>query len=290
MAAAAEGVTKSLDGGSVWGANKITTSTTVGDNPDGSHAARLTNYPVSNLKNPLRTKTTRVTYNDNVGASYDITFVFGTAISLTSFGIAFVDWNLPKSSSTITIHAGSSTSYGTTWGINPYVGDNGVARYYLSTPTSGSASTATHWKVSFAGDYSIVESYLEIGKIVFSNYIDLTIATPFGRTLNDPSVYASSYSGQVYADPKLSYNTITMSTSPMSSSTMYPLQESLRGIGVVNTIVDIHGSSASTDGGNTVDVLDKASSYYGRLHKGIKSNIQGYNNTKLGLSFSEARK
>jgi hypothetical protein len=283
-------VTKALDGGAVWGANYITTSTTVADDPDGSHASRLTNYPVSNLKNPLRTKTTRVTYNDNASATYDITFVFGTAVPLASLGLAFVDWNLPASTRDIVVHAGSGTGYGTTWTIDPYVGDNGVARYYLDTFSGASITSATHWKISFADDYSISESYLEIGEIVLATYIDVDISTPFGRTVQNPSTYATSYGGQEYVDEKNFFNAIALNTTPMNSTSLYTLQNSIAAVGSAHTILDVHAASASVNGGTTVSTLDKASTYYGRLHKGIKTSIKGFNNSTLSLSFGEARK
>jgi len=284
-------VTKALDSGAVWGANKVTSSTTVSATVDGTNAVALANYPASNLKNPLRTKTTRVTYNDDASATYDVEFVFGTAIPVASLGLAFVDWNLPASSRDIVVHAGSSTSYGTTWTIKPYQGDNGVARYYLDTQTPASSITeATHWKIAFANDYSISETYLEIGEIVFATYIEMEISTPFARTVQNPSSYASSYGGQEYVDEKSFFNSIALNTTPMNTTELYALEKSVIAIGAGHTVLDVHAAQASVDGGATVTTTDQASTYYGRLHKGVKTNIKGFNNATLGLTFGEARK
>jgi hypothetical protein len=285
------GVTKALDGGAVWGANQVTTSTTVTPNVTNG-AAVLTNYPVSNLKNPLRTKTTRVTYDDS-DDTFDIVFDFGTAVSVTA--IAFVDWNVPNSSNLVKIYADAdNTSWdGPRWDIFPYQGDNGVARYYLDTASDGAAiSSARYWKIAFSGDYSIVESYLEIGEIVFASYIDVDISTPFGRTVQNPSTYATSYGGQEYVDEKNFFNAIALNTTPMNSTSLYTLQNSIAAVGSAHTILDVHASDAGIGdtASSTQGILNLASTYYGRLHKGIKTSIKGFNNSTLSLSFGEARK
>ena len=285
------GVTKAISNGAVWGKNQITTSTTVTATV-ANGAAVLSNYPVSNLKNPLRTKTTRVTYDDS-DDTLDLVFDFGAAVSVTA--IAFVDWNLPDGTNLVKVHADANDTNwddGPRWDLSPYEGDNGVARYYLDTASDGTAiSSARYWKIAFAGDYSIVESYLEIGEIVFATYIDIDISTPFGRTVNNPSTYATSYGGQEYVDEKNFFNTIALNTTAMTSDELYTLQNSITAIGSEHTILDVHGASASTDGAaSTPGVMDKASSYYGRLRKGVKTNIKGYKNATASLTFNEARK
>ena len=286
------GVTKSLDGGAVWGRNYITTSTVIAPLV-GSGASLLSNYPVSNLANPLRTKTNRVTF-DETNDTYSITFTFNSSVSVTNLAVAFVDWNLPAQNSVPVTIAGLAGSTSPSWLVYPYATDNGVCRYYLDAKSSGSTITgATSWKVIFDANsvgYGL-DGFLEIGEIVFSTYIDVDISTPFARTLVNPSVYATSYGGQEYADEKNMFNNIGVNTTPMNSTEMYTLQESIKQIGSAHTILDIHASSASTDGAYTTPVvLDKESTYYGRLKNGIKASIKGFNNAGLGLSFSEARK
>ena len=77
----------------------------------------------------------------------------------------------------------------------------------------------------------------------------------------------------------------------MTQTEMFPLQTVIDTLGPAHTIFDAHASSASTDGAATAPVvLDKASSYYGRLSGGMKTQIKGANNTIVGLTFNEARK
>lgn len=288
------GVTKALDGGAVWGANQVTTSTTITPSPGGG-AAVLTNYPLSNLKNPFRTKTHRVTF-DETDDTYALTFTFNSSLPVSGIAVAFVDWNLPAQANVPVSILGLAGAVSPSWIVYPYATDNGVCRYYLDTRSAGSEITgALNWKVQFdaaagsGGGYGL-DGYLEIGEIVFATYIDVDIATPFGRTVQNPSTYATSYGGQEYVDEKNFFNAIALNTTPMNSTSLYTLQNSIAAVGSAHTILDVHAASASVDGGTTVSTLDKASTYYGRLHKGIKTSIKGFNNSTLSLSFGEARK
>ena len=288
------GVTKSLDGGAVWGANLIKTTTVVEASYAGG-ASALSNYPVSNLLNPLRTKTARFNYDSGASTSVSIYLTFAEAVAIDKLAIAFVDTNIIQQSKHIYVKAMASAASETCqWPVYTYVGDNGVQRYYLDTPDDGTApATTTEMKIVFGGNaLATSDGYLEIGEIVLATYIDVDISTPFARTLVNPSVYATSYGGQEYADEKNMFNNIGVNTTPMNSTEMYTLQESIKQIGSAHTILDIHASDAGIGDTalSTQGTLNLASTYYGRLKKGIKASIKGFNNAGLGLSFGEARK
>jgi len=288
------GVTKSLDGGAVWGANLIKTTTVVEASYAGG-ASALSNYPVSNLLNPLRTKTARFNYDSGASTSVSIYLTFAEAVAIDKLAIAFVDTNIIQQSKHIYVKAMASAASETCqWPVYTYVGDNGVQRYYLDTPSSGTApATTTEMKIVFGGNALVTsDSYLEIGEIVLANYIDVDISTPFGRTVQNPSAYAASYGGQEYVDEKNFFNTISFNTTPMNSTSMYTLQNSIAAVGSAHTILDVHASDAGIGNAasSTQGILNLASTYYGRLHKGIKTSIKGFNNSTLSLSFSEARK
>tara|TARA_R110000824_G_scaffold387928_1_gene583334 strand:+ start:740 stop:1585 length:846 start_codon:yes stop_codon:yes gene_type:complete len=279
-------LTNALDGGALWTSNNMDTATIAAS--VGGSAALLPNYPASNLNNPMRTKRFRATHPG--GGSDMVTFTIVTP-SVAVNAIAFVDWNLPESDKTFSLQTFSGVG---TYLLYPYQGDHGVARYYLGTPSSGTwTSPTTVYTLTFQGDYSLPDSYMEIGEIYLGSYTNIDIATPANIGLQDPSTRAQSYGGQEYVEPMTRWTKVDFNLLPMTQANMYTMEQVVDAVGPGHVILDMHGSAASTDGASTApSTLDKASTYYGRLRKGqlMKQQLKGANNNVIGLSFDEARK
>lgn len=241
-----------------------------------------TNYPKTNLSNPLRSKRWR-----SIGTGQiDLDFDLGSSQLPTVF--ALVDSNL-SASQTITIYASASSvfSSGETYtytSVTYTQSQAGIIRIYLGNPDSGSATARRYWRVRLP-NAGTSATYHELGAVWFGTYYSIPIDLGASNKIIDQSKVSVSYSGARYFDRIRTYRDIDFNV---------PLTREADGLFTFERALEVCGGSSYVlldMYGWTTDTAKKASSaYYGTLdiRGGISLTTRFQQSADIKLSFSEA--
>lgn len=289
--------TVALNSGAVWADNWALASTVT----DDSGMAVKSNYPLTNLNNPLRSSLTKWTWSES--ASLTVTFTLPAAKVVTA--IALIDTNFsditgtPTNTFSFTCQTNPS-NFGV-WNLKRYATQTGVQRYYLGSPdsttgtmpTSNGSPYSTIYKLTFNpnswGNYGISE--LSLGGVVLSAHNAVDIAS--GATLNTQSGtrQAAAFSGAVYQDILPSFASGQFNVGPYSQNDNYTFLQSLSAWGSQPQIVDLHASSASTDSGATSTSTNNSAAYYAVVGSELlaSTSLTSGQDNRPSLSFIETR-
>jgi hypothetical protein len=154
------------------------------------------NFPVSNLKNPFRSKRWRTADADT---DHTVVFDFQTAQDITCIGVLWPkeDGIRLSDSAVITIEA-NATNVWTSPAVSQVltVDDN----YVIASHFFSSSQSYRYWRLKIS-DVGNAYGYIEIGQVWIGEHLDIQAPeNGFKFKITDPSVITKTSFGQEYVD------------------------------------------------------------------------------------------
>lgn len=203
-------------------------------------------YPATNLLSPHRSESYRS--EDATNDQYVI-FDMGSAMLPTCLALTDVNFD----AGTYIRFRGSTNSAQTTgvvyWDLPLYSQDvaTKVLRWYLGTPTSGTAAAKQYWGVRILpasfGSYSTDEDLFEIGAVFIGEYTDITPDQGVRVSAKDPSDRQRAYGRAQWTDPIRPYHDIDLTVAGMTFAEMYTLKSQIVAQGASHALLDVHAYS-----------------------------------------------
>lgn len=267
------------EAGALWLTNWILSSTIA------DYTAQAALYPVKNLLTPHRSETWR---SDNATDDHYVIFDLGSAMLPTCLALTDVNFD----GGTYIRLRGSTDSAQVSgvvyWDLPLYSQDSvsKILRWYLGTPTSGSAAAKQYWGVRILpasfGSYNTDEDFFEIGSVFLGEYTNITPDQGVRISAKDPSDRMKAYGRAQWADPIRSYHQIDLTLDGLTFSELYTLKKLIVAQGSSHAILDVHAYSSDA-------VVKAGGCFYGYFDESPTSGrLSSPTNNELTLSFEEA--
>tara|TARA_Y100001963_G_scaffold92258_1_gene127016 strand:+ start:113 stop:958 length:846 start_codon:yes stop_codon:yes gene_type:complete len=211
----------------------------------------LSNYPYSNLLNPLRSKRVRTSNTDAGGSSYtyhDFSFDLGSAKSPDCF--ALVDASI-SASQTVYLQGYDDSALTTglvEWQVTSYAQSSlhNVLRYYLGSPDTGTLGGGKqYWRVRFAIGATSASGYAEVGQVMLGTHTALTISPPDESVLDGSRVQETD-GGAAYVDIMPRSTELSIEAELLTRADYYTLTRALADHGRRQALIDIHAHSSDS--------------------------------------------
>lgn len=203
-------------------------------------------YPATNLLSPHRSLTWRST-----SSSTDQYVVFDMGSAKLPTCVALTDINFDTG--TYIRFRGSTDSAQTTgvvyYDLPLYTQDSvsKMVRWYLGTPTSGSAAAKQYWGVRILpatfGSYGVSASYFEIGSVFIGTYTAVTPDQGVSIKAKDHSDRVYAYGRTMWSDPVRAAHMVDLTLAGLTFSEVYALKSLIVGQGTRHAVCDVHAYS-----------------------------------------------
>lgn len=261
----------------------------------GAKIINITNqsktHPASNLISPIMSKTYRTTkLFDSSTGYFQIVFDFGTAFLPTI--LAMINTNITKTTGFGAYLIGStsadlSTSQVIYDSFPLYETHTRVLRWYLDTPSTGSAAAKRYWgfrmyPTDWGNDFTS-DSYFEIGNIWLGTYSELKHGYGSKIDNTDKSKRSTSFGGATYVDAISNGYALSADMPLVTRTTRQNLITNYKNFTIAtHSIVDfepfINDVTSSVGGMNA---------FYGKLGNSVKSDLQFDGIANMSISFLE---
>lgn len=249
----------------------------------------LSNYPYSNLLNPLRSKRVRTSNTDAGGSSYtyhDFSFDLGSAKSPDCF--ALIDATI-SASQTIYLQGYDDSTLTTglvEWQLTSYAQSSlhNVLRYYLGSPDTGTlGSGKQYWRVRFAVGATSASGYAEVGQVMLGTHTAMKISPPTENIL-DASRVQETDGGATYVDILPRFTELSIEADLLDRSDYYLLTRSLSGHGRKQALMDVHAHSSDSS-------LRPYSARYGLIagRTFVRGRLDAITQNSVSFDFRETR-
>ena len=255
---------------------------------DGSIAAYSSQsalYPVSQLLSPHRSATWRST-----SSTTDQYVVFDLGSAKLPTALALTDVNFDTGTYIrLKGSTDSAQSSGVIYYDFPIYTQDSVSkvlRWYLGTPTSGSAAAKQYWGIHILpatfGSYSVSDSFFEIGSVFLGTYEDITPDQGVSITSRDYSDRVYAYSRTMWTDTVRASHTVDLTLAGLTFAELYSLKNKIVGHGADHAILDIHAYS-------TTAAVKAGGCFYGYFEeRALDANMNSPTDCELNISFEEA--
>jgi len=254
---------------------------------DASIAGKSTEralYPATNLLSPHRSETWRST---NATADQYVIFDLGSAKLPTCFALTDVNFD---AGATVLLYASDDSAglvNAVRWDFPLYPQDDvsKVLRWYLGTPTGGTAGVRRFWWVflspGFFGPYGTDEDLFEIGSVFLGDYTAITPNQGVRISPNDPSDRQRAYGRAQWSDPIRPYHEIDLTVADMTFAEFYTLKRKVAAQGSKHAILDVHAYS-------TDPIVKGGGCFYGYFSDSQTGTLEAPELNDLRISFEEA--
>lgn len=267
------------EAGALWLTNWILSSTVA------AYTSQTNLYPARNLLTPHRSETWRST--DSTTDQY-VVFDLGSAMLPTCLALTDVNFD-GGTAIRLKGSTDSAQSSGVVyWDLPLYSQDSvsKILRWYLGTPTSGSAASKQFWGIHLLpgtlGTYNTTDDLFEIGAAFLGRYTDITPDQGVRISAKDPSDRTKAYGRAQWSDPIRSYQKVDATLDGLTFSELYALKNLIVAQGSSHAILDVH--AYSTDA-----VVKAGGCFYGYFDESPTSGrLSSPTDNELTLSFEEA--